>query len=581
MRDTASAKPTHRSTRTRATLQSKALEAVKSKAASIAHSKASTSLARAETPPESRMPIRSRVPKKPTQQEATVVQVWKQILSKRYNPQAQFLNLDNLAVDPELQQAGIKFNHSREAKELQVIMKIASHYQPVPITISMANNGLDGSHIFASINRYLPNVVNLSLTGNKIRSMKDTEIFGGSKWILKKLRELILLDTPLREVAVADGKFEDYRNEILRRFPSLEILDNVPVPHMRLGLVPTTPHVPLVPNASPSFPVGMGPNAIAPEMQVFVFTFLERFLAAFDSNRASMHSVYTPLSTFSFSYDSTIPPQSRQRRFLYSMPNQKKLDWKAWHSAGSRNQMKTHNSLLDTRDKLYTSADDIMVALSVLPPTKHVVSEGDKFVVDAMQMDLGAGPQLFINIHGEFVEEPGNVDGIRSFDRALVLVPAPDGSYAKQNGWDAMVLSDQLNIRQYSSHDSWAVGPLLTQAEEANNIIGANVPAPVSSSRLSGDVPGLPTTVTPIPGTLPTPAPAAPPTETIHPLLADLADSQRAAMIEMQKQTGLNFQYTMMCLEANGWDFTLARSNYDELISSIPPMIPPEAYVPV
>lgn len=69
-------------------------------------------------------------------------------------------------------------------------------------------------------------------------------------------------------------------------------------------------------------------------------------------------------------------------------------------------------------------------------------------------------------------------------------------------------------------------------------------------------------------------------------------------MLELQKQTGLNFQYTMMCLEANGWDFTLARSNYDELISSIPvcvftlrtsehglivfqPMIPPEAYVPV
>jgi hypothetical protein len=108
--------------------------------------------------------------------------------------------------------------------------------------------------------------------------------------------------------------------------------------------------------------------------------------------------------------------------------------------------MKTHNSLMDARDKLYTGADDIMVGLSVLPPTKHVVEEGDKFVVDAMQMDLGAGPQLFINIHGEFVEgghdswlpvqstnigwtvEPDTVNGIRSFDRALVLAPAPDGS---------------------------------------------------------------------------------------------------------------------------------------------------------
>lgn len=93
-------------------------------------------------------------------------------------------------------------------------MKIASHFQPVPVTLSMANNSLDGSHVFAAIARYLPNVVNLSLTGNKIRSMKDMEIFGGSKWILKKLRELILLDTPLREVAVADGKFEYYRKSV-------------------------------------------------------------------------------------------------------------------------------------------------------------------------------------------------------------------------------------------------------------------------------------------------------------------------------------------------------------------------------
>lgn len=93
-------------------------------------------------------------------------------------------------------------------------MKIASHFQPVPVTLSMANNGLDGSHVFAALARYLPNVVNLSLTGNKVRSMKDMEIFGGSKWILKKLRELILLDTPLREVAVADGKFEIYRKSV-------------------------------------------------------------------------------------------------------------------------------------------------------------------------------------------------------------------------------------------------------------------------------------------------------------------------------------------------------------------------------
>jgi nuclear RNA export factor len=116
--------------------------------------------------------------------------------------------------DPDLKKSGIVFNKGRESKEVHVIMKIASQFEPPVVTISLANNGLDGSHCFAALNRYLPNIVNVSLTGNKVRSYKDMEIFGGSKWILKKLRELILLDNPLREVAVADGKVEEYRKSV-------------------------------------------------------------------------------------------------------------------------------------------------------------------------------------------------------------------------------------------------------------------------------------------------------------------------------------------------------------------------------
>ncbi|PVF97236.1 NTF2-like protein [Serendipita vermifera] len=578
MRDTSTSKPTHRSQRTRATQQAKALEAVKSKAASVAAQRAATH-SRADTPPESRLPIRSRIPKKTaTNAETSVISVWKSVLNKRYNAQARYLNLDNLTTDPELTKSGIAFNKGRESKELHVILKIASQFQPPPITISLANNGLDGSHCFATLHRWLPDIVNLSLTGNKVRSYKDMEIFGGPKWVLKKLRELILLENPLREVAVADGKIEEYRNEVTRKFPSLEILDNVPVPHISFGVAPSAPHVPLVPTAASTFPVPMGPNAIAPEIQAFTFTFLERFFAAFDTNRPSLHSVYTAISTFSFSYDSTIPPQSRQRGFLYKMPNQRKLDWKAWHSAGSRNLMKTHNSLQDARDKLYTGADDIMVGLSLLPSTKHVVTEGEKFIVDASQMDLGAGPQLFINIHGEFVEEPGNIDGIRSFDRALILAPSPEGSYAKQNGWDAMILSDQLNIRQYSSHDSWTAGPMLTQAQEVE-LIASAPPGPPPPVQVTGDIPGIASVVTPIPGSVPAQAGPAQAAESVHPLLADLADSQRASMIQLQAQTGLNFQYTMMCLDANGWDYAQALANYEELKNSTPPMLPPEAYI--
>jgi len=35
---------------------------------------------------------------------------------------------------------------------------------------------------------------------------------------------------------------------------------------------------------------------------------------------------------------------------------------------------------------------------------------------------------------------------------------------AKANGWDVEVLSDQLVVRAYSSHEAWTPGPLLVQA---------------------------------------------------------------------------------------------------------------------
>jgi hypothetical protein len=56
----------------------------------------------------------------------------------------------------------------------------------------------------------------------------------------------------------------------------LEILDNVPAPHIRLGVAPTAPHVPLVPVAAPAFSLPIGPNVISEDIQLFAFTFLER-----------------------------------------------------------------------------------------------------------------------------------------------------------------------------------------------------------------------------------------------------------------------------------------------------------------
>lgn len=85
-----------------------------------------------------------------------------------------------------------------------------------------------------------------------------------------------------------------------------------------------------------------------------------------------------------------------------------------------------------------------------------------------------------------------------------------------------MVLSDQLNIRQYSCHDSWAVGPLKTQTQEVEAILAGGDNAATMlplSTRMAAEVPGLPT-VSPIPGTVPSPPKSAPQMQ--NPLLNDL-----------------------------------------------------------
>ena len=37
---------------------------------------------------------------------------------------------------------------------------------------------------------------------------------------------------------------------------------------------------------------------------------------------------------------------------------------------------------------------------------------------------------------------------------------------ARLNGWDVMILSDQLVVRAYSSHEAWRPGPMKVQAGE-------------------------------------------------------------------------------------------------------------------
>jgi len=68
-----------------------------------------------------------------------------------------------------------------------------------------------------------------------------------------------------------------------------------------------------------------------------------------------------------------------------------------------------------------------MRAVAGLPSTKHDISgSAEKFSLDCFPVPHGQSMALMLNVHGEFVEYPA--EGLRSFDRTFILLPAPEGS---------------------------------------------------------------------------------------------------------------------------------------------------------
>jgi nuclear RNA export factor len=216
------------------------------------------------------------------------------------------------------------------------------------------------------------------------------------------------------------------------------------------------------------FPCEMGGSFITGVDGGVISNFLGRYFNAFDTQRGALQQVYHPAATFSFSANTTIPTRSRMAGFQHSkeMPNQTSLEWGPWLSGGdggSRNLERVSGNPDKSVNSLHIGTDSIMRSLAALPGTIHDVSGApEKFCVDAWPSGAGESATLFVNVHGQFAELPSK--GIRSFDRSFILAPAAADAQARAAGWDVVILSDQLCVRGYSSHEAWTPGPMRVQA---------------------------------------------------------------------------------------------------------------------
>ncbi|PPR05969.1 hypothetical protein CVT24_004633 [Panaeolus cyanescens] len=461
---------------------------------------------------------------------------WTEFVNKRYNPDTKYLDLGSMVEDPIIK----KYNltppgYGGSSREASVIFRLASKLIPEVQTLSLANNNLSGEHLLP-LNRFLPNLVNLSLHKNNIRDRKDLFGISSNKGKLAHLQELILTENPIREKACAAGKEEAYRSEVSRLFPSLQALDMRAINQISFD-APQGAAVSLpveAPNAT-TFPFGISPTFITGVDGALISEFLVRFFNTFDTQRDALESVYDTTSTFSFSVNTTIPTRARQAGLHTSqaLPNQRKLTWGPWLGNGSRNLSRVGVSAQQLVEDLRVGPQQIVELVKKLPGTRHnITGPPEKFCLDAFPVSRDQFTGLLVTLHGEFIEV--GAEGVRSFDRSFMLVPAPDNSRAKLNGWNVVILSDQWIIRGYSSPDSWKPGPLLVQAVDQK--------APSNSH--------------PIMPSLPPDQQAA---------LATLPEPQRNLVMQVCAQTNLNVKFAVDCLTGNGWDLAKAIANFNDV----------------
>ncbi|GJJ08185.1 hypothetical protein Clacol_002393 [Clathrus columnatus] len=510
----------------------------------------------------SKLPRRSLDPRRSpmTHTPPNTIDVWREIIHRRWNPGMQFLNLERVTSEENLKKLN-RMSGPLTVKEAAVIFKLASQLNPEVLSLSLANNDFSSVQSLSTLSHFLPGLRNLSLANNKLRYWKDLDSLITRKGKFLNLKELVLSGNPMREVDMTPARLERYRTEILRRFPTLELLDSEVITKIAFDAPSSSTAPSTLPNQGPtSFPVEISGSLIAQGLEGIVADFLTRFFLAYDSGRASLLEVYGPNATFSFSANTSIPPRARVQGHHNTMPNQKKLEWTPYVTGGSRNLSRVHN-VARAEQSLHTGTDDIVKKLMALPGTKHDLSSQEKFVVDAwpvagvLPMPGDASTVLFLSVHGEFEEEPSH--GVRSFDRTFILAPALDGSRAKLAGWQVVILSDQFVIRSYSSHEAWRPGPIRMSSREDAQAIVSNAS---SQSSLIQPQSQPPAQVLNVSTNL---SPAQQQQLMNDPILPSLPEQQRLFVITLSQRTGLNASFSMQCLDGNGWDGEKALANFE------------------
>jgi nuclear RNA export factor len=317
--------------------------------------------------------------------------------------------------------------------------------QDALISVNLSHNGLSTLATVTSLAQEFPNLKNIDLSNNELRS------FGALGHWRRRFRSLdlmILSDNPIEQA------IPNYHEEIISWYPTLRFLNGIQVRSDETVAALLQSRANAAQGALP-FPVG---TPSFTDIDGIAERFLLDFFALYDKDRAALAAkYYDPHSMFSLSVNNS----SHSDKAGKMAPG----TWDAYIRK-SRSLSKLDNTrAIIARE--HDGVSQVSKCWSSLPTTHHpsMTTENAKWLVESHTISGLPAPSmppgtsvsgLLLTIHGEF-DELDHAKAKRSFDRSFVLGPgAAPGS--------VRVISDMLILRAYGGSEAWLVDPAVTQA---------------------------------------------------------------------------------------------------------------------
>ncbi|KAK9448300.1 uncharacterized protein V1518DRAFT_418582 [Limtongia smithiae] len=388
------------------------------------------------------------------------ISVLQTFLNSRYDAVNKMLNLQSMYSDQFLANNGLLSQDSTRSKMFPALMKVASMDMPQVESVNLASNNVTDVSQVTTLAQTYPHLKNLSLQDNGLVDWRQLDAW---RHKFRELRELVLTGNAVTSLP-------NYRAEILRRFPSLKMLDGIPVETTAAvggggsggggsalnSISNNNSRSNVMLNLTQKLAVSTRSGFFeTPEVQGIATDFLGKFLQVYDGDRGQLRPLYDDMSMFSMTLNTAVPRELEAGGFggIGAGPGQQ--NWSAY-IALSRNMTRVSRSNL-RQNRLALGQEQIMQLLQKLPATRHDLAAPEKFAVEAWTVRgvrTAEDSGILLIVHGEFEEGTATQTQQqqilrRSFDRTMLLLPFPGTG-------SILVASDMLTVRGWAGARAWA-----------------------------------------------------------------------------------------------------------------------------